>query len=414
MDNLYFFIITIDIICVSFSVFLLRGKLSFFHPFFMYLFFHLFAFTKRLWEILIFNSPLLYSDGVGTRVVSLDEIIRAIIWADVALIIFSFACRMTYFLKIKKNNVIFLNKNKVNLVAFTFFVLGLPAFIITRNIDNSSNQFDQFLIVMSLWPVLSICLLIYYYGFRWYFLLLILPFIVLLSIQGYHRFMIILPLLFLLSVYLYNKKLKWPNIKIIFILVAMLLVFPQLKYIGMAYNNKNFDEVFFRLQQIVLFENKLEGSSNNFLDQYAGALTLIDESNRFYYGSTYMSVVTIFVPRVLWDNKPGLGDHTIALATNDRPYDTEGRVITYLGEAYINFWYMGFFIIPFILGVLLTRSYIANISSGIGSLQFYVFISFNVILIQVFRDGIASLVLFGILQNIVMVCIYLLHKFKWK
>lgn len=413
MDN-SFFLIILDGLSVLFGFFLLRKNLSFFHPFFIYLFFHLFSFTKRLWEILLFNAPLLYSDGINVRTIELEEIFRAILLADFALIVFASACKITHFTKINKNKRMVLSKNKVNFIAFTFFIIGLPAFILTRNTNISYNQFDQILTVMSLWPVLSICLLIYYYGFKWYLLILISPFLVFISLQGYHRFMLILPMLFLLSVYLYKKDLKWPNKKIILILITMLIIFPQLKYIGIAYNSRNFDEIFVRVQQAVLFQDDLEGSSNNFLDQYAGALTLIDESNKFYYGMTYTSLITIFVPRILWNEKPGLGDHTLALATTDRPYDVEGRVITYLGEAYINFWYMGFFIIPFILGVLLTRSYIKNIDSGYNSLQFYVFISFNVILIQVYRDGVSSLILFGILQNLVMVSVYFSHKLKWK
>lgn len=412
--NYSFFILTIDILIILASIFIVRKYITFFHPFSAYLFFHLYAFTKRLWEIEFLNSYLLYSDNINTKSITMEEIYRAMTWADISLISFTLGTLLAHRLKLRVNNKIILKKYKVTLVASIFLILGTPAFILTRNTSGSFGNFEQILNVMSLWPVLSVCLLVYMYGFRWYLLMLLIPFILSLAIQGSDRFMLILPLTFLLSCYLYNKNLKWPNIRVAFLLLILMIIFPQLKYIGMAYQTKNFEEVFLRLEQAFLVKNQIEGSASNFLDQYAGALTLIDESNKFYYGYTYTSLFTLFIPRALWNDKPGVADHTMSIATSDRPYDVEGRIITYLGEAYINFWYIGFLVVPFILSLFLTASYRKNISKGIKSLQVYVFLSFNVILIQVYRDGISSLVLFGIVQNLVMVSIYITHKFKWK
>ena len=97
----------------------------------------------------------------------------------------------------------------------------------------------------------------------------------------------------------------------------------------------------------------------------------------------------------------------------DRPYDKEGRIITYLGEAYINFKYIGFFIVPLILGFVLTVCYRKYFVINLIGLQSYVYMVAIITFIQAFRDGLVALAVFLILQNLLMVLIYLIHKFEW-
>lgn len=332
-------------------------------------------------------------------------------WADIALILFSIGCYFAHKTKIIKKENIKLNKNKVILLSSLFLIIGTPLYLLTRDSGNTIENFNNFALIMSMWPVLALSLLIYYFGFKWYLLIPIILFLSGFALQGYHRFMVILPALFLIMAYLSKNNLKWPNIKIFGILILMLMIFPQLKYIGQAFQQNDIESLKENIVKSFVLEK--EKSADGFLDQFGGALSLIDESNKIYYGTTYLSAFTIFVPRVLWSDKPGLADHVVALGTVDRPYDKEGRIITYLGESYINFRYLGLFLIPFILGFLLTSYYRKYFILNCIGLQSYVYMVFIITFIQQFRDGLMSISVFFILQNLLMVLIYLTHKFVW-
>lgn len=404
-------LLILDSVSIVFSVFLLYRYISFFHPLFFYLFFHIYSFSLRFIDIVIFDYPLMYSGVLQAKTIQIEEIYRAMFWADIALILFSIGCYLAHKTKIAKKENIKLNKNKVILLSSLFVIVGTPLYLLTRDSGNTIENFNNFALIMSMWPVLALSLLIYYFGFKWYLLIPIILFLSGFALQGYHRFMVILPALFLIMTYLSKNNLKWPNIKIIGILLLMLMIFPQLKHIGQAFQQNDVE----RLKENIVksFVLEKEKSAEGFLDQFGGALSLIDESDRTYYGATYSSALTIFIPRVFWSNKPGLADHVVALGTVDRPYDKEGRIITYLGEAYINFRYLGLFVIPFILGCFLTFCYRRYFILNCIGLQSYVYMVFIITFIQQFRDGLMSISIFFILQNLLMVFLYLSHKFKW-
>ncbi len=405
-------LLILDSVSIVFSVFLLYRYISFFHPLFFYLFFHIYSFSLRFINIVIFDYPLMYSGVLQARTIQIEEIYRAMFWADIALILFSIGCYLAHKTKIAKKENIKLNKNKVILLSSLFVIVGTPLYLITRDSGNTIENFNNFALIMSMWPVLALSLLIYYFGFKWYLLIPLILFLSGFALQGYHRFMVILPALFLIMTYLSKNNLKWPNIKIIGILLLMLMMFPQLKYIGQAFQQNDIESLKENIVKSFVLEK--EKSAEGFLDQFGGALSLIDESDKIYYGATYSSALTIFIPRVLWSNKPGLADHVVALGTVDRPYDKEGRIITYLGEAYINFRYLGFFIIPFLTGFFLTCFYKKYFSINTVGLQTYIYMVAIITFIQAFRDGFVALAVFLILQNLLMVSVYIFHKFRWK
>lgn len=403
-----------DTVSLVFSVFLLYRHLNFFHPLFIYLFFHVYSFSTRFIDLTLFNHPLMYSGVLNARTIQIEEIYRAMFWADIALILFSVGCYFTHKFRIVKKNNIKLNKAKIVICSFIFIIVGTPIYLFTRDVSNITESFSDFrsyAIIISLWPVLALSLLIYFFGFRWYLLLFVVLFLGGFAIQGYHRFMVILPVLFLIMTYLSQNNLKWPNFRMNILLIVMLMVFPQLKYIGMAYQDG--DILGFKENIVKSFALERSKNADGFLDQFAGALTLIDESKEIHYGKTYTSALTVFVPRILWKNKPGLADHVVSLGTVDRPYDKEGRIITYLGEAYLNFRYIGFLVIPFIIGSVLTCAYKRYFILTSNGLQSYIYMVLVISFIQQFRDGLMSISIFFLLQNLLMVFIYLCHKFRW-
>ena len=72
-----------------------------------------------------------------------------------------------------------------------------------------------------------------------------------------------------------------------------------------------------------------ENDDQQFLDQFASALTLIDDAGRFYYGGTYLPLITLPIPKQWWPEKPGPADYMSgflqALAADER--DGHGRYL---------------------------------------------------------------------------------------
>jgi hypothetical protein len=86
-----------------------------------------------------------------------------------------------------------------------------------------------------------------------------------------------------------------------------------------------------------------------------------------------------------------------------------GMIMTFIGEFYINFGYLGILIMSFFTAYLLGRTYFhAYRSSYYSVLRFsYLLIACN--LIQVYRDGLTSLFVFTVVNMMPLFVIVLLH-----
>jgi hypothetical protein len=154
---------------------------------------------------------------------------------------------------------------------------------------------------------------------------------------------------------------------------------------------------------------KGESGGEDFLDQYAGALSLADTNGRKFNGSTYLAIVTLPIPRAWWPNKPGLADHLQEISTSGRNYAVEGRIITYLAEAYLNFGYVGLFLIPAFMGYVLTAFCLWANAGPLLRLSRYVYLVIFMALVQTFRDGLLSIFVFTVVHNMPMLFALILH-----
>src|SRR6185369_3333261 len=93
-----------------------------------------------------------------------------------------------------------------------------------------------------------------------------------------------------------------------------------------------------------------EAPDQTFLDLFACALTLIDENDKFYYGKTYLNIVTLPIPRQWWPEKPSVADYINDNSRPRRPMFEMGMIVTYLGESYVNFGFLGIIMIPLLVG----------------------------------------------------------------
>jgi hypothetical protein len=408
----------LDLAVIATVIVVMARRMSFWHPLTPYLLFHLYSFTYRTFKILG-GSPLLYAGQPNAEAITPEEITRALLWADVGLIAFVAASWWAHQMfearshepverKILNPNIArFIGVLCLPIGAFVFFSLKTSALTVTT--DSASASYLQ---AVSMWPIGVIGLLIFVFGFRSYLLVLAGLFLGIVALQGYHRFMLILPLLYLTAVYLQNHRRRWPTLLIVIGAIFVGLIFPRLKYIGQALQYGDTKEAISQFNQSFTNDNKSYSEvevGENFLDQFAGGLSLADTNDRKFWGSTYLAIVTLPIPRAWWPNKPGLADHLQEISTSGRRYDIEGRIVTYLGESYLNFGYAGMLLIPALLGYLLTAFCLHATSGPMQRLSRYVYLVSFMAMVQTFRDGLLSIFVFTVVHNMPMLFTWILH-----
>jgi len=395
----------------------LLSRLSFWHPVTTYLIFHAYSFSGRAWQLYDGALPM-YAENMAFDVIRPEEFQRAMLFADVALVGFivgaAFAHRRFERGAHEPVPRRLINRTVVFGIVAVCLPVGFYVFLtsksggFTENFLTETNYFQ----VMAMWPIGCLGLLIYLQGFRWYLLLPTGLYLALVAVQGYHRFMLVLPLIFLAAYYLQSRRRRWPGLLLTGAALLVFLILPRLKYIGQAVQAGDFTEAAQLVGDSFRSTKGLEGtSSEQFLDQYAGALTLADDHGKLFLGSTYLAIVTLPVPRSLWPGKPGLGDHTIEISTARRQYDREGRIITYIGESYLNFRHAGVLLIPFLLGYLLTAWCLRATSGPLHRFDGYLYTVFSMAYIQLFRDGLLSIFVFTVVHNMPMLFAWILHSF---
>jgi hypothetical protein len=408
----------VDVAVVIAVIVLMFRRMAFWHPLTAYLLFHLYSFTFRLFQILG-GSPLMYTGQANAEAITPDEIIRAMLWADAALILFVAASWWAHMVfEAKRNQPIerkVLNLNIAKAVGLLCLPLGAYFFYVVKttgfvaSIDSASTGYIQ---VISMWPIGVLGLLIFAFGFRLHLLALTALFLGAVAFQGYHRFMLILPLLYFAALYLQTQRRRWPNILILVAALFVGIVFPRLKYIGQALQYGDTQEAISQFSQ-AFFKDKQSYTENfateDFLDQFAGGLSMVDGNDRHFMGSTYLAILTLPVPRAWWPEKPGLADHLQEISTSGRRYDIEGRILTYLGEGYANFGYAGLILVPVLLGYLLTAACLLATTGPMLRLGRYLYLVFFMALIQTFRDGLLSIFVFTVVHNMPMLFTWILH-----
>ena len=409
MDSLIpYFLLDLGVVLAV--VVLMFRRMAFWHPLTAYLLFHLYSFTYRLFQILS-GAPLMYTGQANAEAITVEEINRALLWADFALAVFAFAsfwAHLRFDAKAEQPVVRrVINPNIARTIGLlclpigAFFLYGIKSATLDLSVSSASAGYVQ---VMAMWPMGVLGLLVFAFGFRWYLVALIAFFLGVVALQGYHRFMLILPLLYFAAYYLQTVRRRWPTFPIIIGAILVALVFPRLKYIGQAVQYGDTQEAFAQLGQSFTFNSKDKeiSTSEEFLDQYAGTLTLADFNDRKFWGSTYLAIITLPIPRAWWPNKPGLADHLQEISTSGRRYDVEGRITTYLGESYLNFGYAGFFFIPALMGYVFTAYFLQSATGPMQRLSRYVYLVIFMALVQTFRDGLLSIFVFTIVHNMPM------------
>jgi oligosaccharide repeat unit polymerase len=134
-----------------------------------------------------------------------------------------------------------------------------------------------------------------------------------------------------------------------------------------------------------------------FLDMQAAYMKTILAYGDHLWGRPYLASLVFFIPRAWWATKPSLVEYRSLFSTAEIPISTYGITPNLVGDLYVNFGYVGVALGMLLLATLLTRLYRACASPQAGLARQMLLAVIAVSLVQVYRDGLSSLVLWPFL-----------------
>ncbi|HZM87602.1 MAG TPA: O-antigen polysaccharide polymerase Wzy [Blastocatellia bacterium] len=421
--------ILVDLGAVTVCIVLLMrfARLSHSHPGTIYLFFHIYTFTFRLLGVAFGADTLFSSYAWLFEPVRLEELIRAAVYGDIALLAMTVAWiranigdkrRLLKSPKLAKESPSDLSLRHIWTIVVCVFpvgLFGLYAFSFVPGLEGDRMELGEWqtsswLSITQVWTGLSLLALIFWYGFRWWLSVLMSIYLILMAYQGFHRFRVIIPAILLIQIYLDRRKMRWPPVYVMGALVVLGLLFFPLKNIGqMAREGEAVTQIVDNSREAINRALVAEAPDQTFLDLFACALTLMDENDKLYYGSTYLNLLTLPIPRQWWPDKPSLADYIRDISRPWRPMSEMGMIVTYLGESYVNFGFLGILFVPYLVAYWLARSHFRAYRSSYYSAARFAYLLLACNLIQVYRDGLVSIVVFTFVNMMPLTLIVLLH-----
>jgi oligosaccharide repeat unit polymerase len=428
MRESIFFAAGIDItVLLTCSWLLFRhGKISIYHPATTYLVFHSFAFTTRL--IFLTNGATFFLGGQIDYFTEIEahEIIKASLLADLGFVSMTTAWlleskRKTPFIPSKA--IILLDENVLKLVLFITIPVGIWGIfsqlyipgIGKAQIDFGSWSESSYLQNAQNLLILSALMIIFKYGFQKYSLVIVGLCLFILAFQGQHRYRVLAPCIFLLFLYLHRQQKQWLSPRLVMLILFGIMVFLPMKYVGKLIQQGA------SLEDLAEFASEYRESLGiganadfSFLDMYASTLTLIDQKGEYYYGSTYLNLLLIPIPRQFWQGKPSLVQWITDISTPSRNLKELGAIPTIYGEAYVNFGILGIIFIPFLFAKYSARWCFRILNTHPQSINLYLYLYFSAIIVQVYRDGLSSIIIFLTAYNMPGFFVYIFSLVKQK
>lgn len=412
--------IIVDVIIVSIFLFYVVRKQQFnlLNPFLIYLLIHTIFVTLRTLQISFLDADFL-SNRIYRHFLNQDEYDKAILIADIGLISFAIGF-FSYKYKSKKlgNNVAFnvnliqnARQKLINVYLALIFTLGLIGIIFTSYIPGVGLGAARGSLAMNFFAnfsLVSVILLIYENGFKRKYLVVLIIYLLIFALQGYARYRVVLPLLFLLMYYLKIRGLRFPPPRFFIFGVLILILSLPLKEVGKD----------LKAGLTVSMSKTFKNAVNELLKGEAGDLALIEQSaalignidylDKTFYGETYSSIFFFFIPRSIWKDKPRLNEWQFEVSDSSREFGKMGQISLITGEAYANFRYLGVVFVLLFLGRFYSFLYHRYVNTNVLDRGFLMLLLFNMVLFQVWRDGLISLFLFPLLNYFPIVGLYLI------
>lgn len=425
--------LAIDVLVVFTCVFLLVrfGNLRFAHPATPYIVFHVHTVTVRLAGLLN-GAPHLYENTVFFTQVVPSEIVRAAQYGDYAF----GAVTLVWILfevvskrrpqpqgQLAELPHLMLDPRLLRPILLLTFAIGIVGLRVGATIPgleafdgfdpDSAWSSSSYLAILPSWSGLAVLGYAYYYGFGKISAALLAVYLGLMALQGGLRFRAIIGLLLGVQILVERANRRWPTRATVLGLAAVALLFFPMKEIGTkVQGGEGLTQVAATVSDSVI--NVTEGSSADqlFLDEFASALTLLDARGELYMGSIYLPLLTLPIPRAIWPNKPVLAGFITDISTRSRPMSRSGMITTYLGEAYANFGVYGIFLVPPVVAFALAAFYRRASRAPYNSVLRFAYTVLSVNLLQVYRDGLQSVVVFTFVNMMPLTIIVLAHVIR--
>jgi oligosaccharide repeat unit polymerase len=408
-----------------------HARLTSIHPGSMYLIFHLMFFTARLYSVAA-GSPTLFSDYQGATAVSVEEIAWAGVWADVGLISFTIGLIIcarrnpptpSNYHSATTQSTALLSRNVIQWVSLVGLPIGVGSLLVGGAIPNANGanvDFGQWstsswLMVTQFWPVLILLALTYFSGFQAKFVIPLGLLLLLMSIQGFNRFRVLLPIIFLLITWQTRVGSRWPRKWMVAALLCLTILFFPMKQLGwMVQGGHSLSDTVDVVSES--FSEVIHGTSpdQQFLDMFACTIWLVDEHDHYFYGSTIFPLIFLPVPRQLWPEKPSLVEYLYEIRNKERPMYWAGMTPTLLGESYANFGLAGIAVIPLLVGYGLGKFYFVAMHRPYYSVFRFTYAILGCCLLEIFRDGFLSLIVFPVVNMMPLVAIAVLSYISFR
>jgi len=414
-----------------------HARLSALHPGTAYLLFHVLVVTSRALFVLG-GSPTLFTGwGPGVIPVSEAEIAWAVNLADLALVSMTVAWikvaedekrrhKTPIAIASRGQDGAMLSEKAIRTVGAVAFPIGVVALIYFASvptagmyavgrIDLGSWNSSSWTMITQSWVGLVLLSLIYYYGFRKLFVIPLCAYLLIIAVQGFDRFRLVIPLIYLALLWLSRRGRKWPPPWMAGVGLALVFIVFPLKTIGwMIQSGDSISDILVAAGNS--FTDVTGGRSGDqmVLDEFACTISLVDDSNRYYYGSLYYPMLTLPIPRQWWPDKPVINGYQYELSNPSRPMAQSGMVPTLHGESYANVGVFGIIIISVTAAYWLGKIYFAAIRRSYFSIYRFTYIMVACNLIQVFRDGLISLVMFTLVNMMPLVAIAVLSYVSFR
>jgi hypothetical protein len=419
-------VFTLDVAILSVSTVLLfmYGRLSAFHPGSVYVFFHFYVVTLRLLALALGASPLFMPEAI-----SIDEIIRAVLIFDAGLV---GATGVWLYLARKRHRnasrtsprrgqePLLLSPRLVHIVAWPTILVGLIGLRFLRFSDPLSLEQNRaslggwdsssWVLQIVTWAQQGSLMLHYVVGFRPLHVCLTVALFVL-TMLSTARYVLLLGGIFACYIVLSKNQVRWPPFRYAVGLLLIAVLWFPLKVVTQSIW-AGADASTIASNVVDYFADTMSGGDKGdttFLDQAAATMTLVDANGELFYGKTFLPLLVAPIPRVWWPDKPYMNEYQQVISTPGRPISTYGSIATLVGEGYANFSYVGGVLFPVLAAYLYGRAYFAAMERPHNSVFRFVYLVVASMLLQVYRDGFISAILFTITAAMPMMVLVVLH-----
>ena len=413
--------LTTDLTVVAVCTFFLwkLGRISAMHPAVTYLFFHVWVVTKRLFELAC-GAPL--SIIFPHQPIALPELTRAGLMFDLVLVVMTAAWIINAAVDLRRNGPLPIpgregppNLSKAYLVRTAQIMVPIGLFGVLRG-GGGTGDWDKSFATMTIqsWLPISMMLFFYWYGPRpWLIAAIVVTDILCETHMGDSRWMLLLPTIFFCFAYLSRLGKSWPPRKVALLLaVAGILWLPGKQISHALARGGNLSQIVQAVGEVWIDSaTKADHPDTQFLDMAAMTVSLVNEKKQFFYGGTIYTAVYNFIPRPLWPDKPKSAQWISDISTPDRPMHTYGMTASIMGAAYVDFGYGGVILLPFLFALFLGWAYFRAFRCTYYSLGRFCYLVMACTLLQPYRDGIHSFLIFNFIYLWPLCFVALLHLF---